>query len=230
MSYCSHKPFILKDKNFYIIRHGETQYNKLGLVQGSGIDSNLNDSGRMQASAFYEYFKEIPFDKIYTSQLQRTHQSVAQFINNSLPWQRLEGLNEISWGYKEGRIITKDDDRQYYTMINGWKNGEYTHKVEGGENPLEVQERQKIAWKYIMAHPNETNILICMHGRAMRILLCYLLEVQLSTMDDFPHHNLCLYLIKYNAESGKFTAELKDFTEHLSQLAENAGVKSSAIK
>lgn len=220
----------MRDKKIYIIRHGETQYNKLGLVQGSGIDSNLNDLGRKQAEAFHKHFKDIPFDKVYTSQLQRTHQSVAKFIDNKLPWQKLEGLNEISWGYKEGRIITDDDDRQYYTMINGWKSGEYHHKVEGGENPLEVQARQKTAWKYIMSHPNETNVLLCMHGRAMRILLCYLLDVELSEMDNFPHHNLCLYLLNYNAQTGKFSAELKDYREHLNQLNEDTNLKSNMVK
>ena len=34
------------EKWIYIIRHGETDYNKAGMVQGSGIDSDLNDLGR----------------------------------------------------------------------------------------------------------------------------------------------------------------------------------------
>lgn len=221
----------MKDKNIYIIRHGETQYNKLGLVQGSGIDSHLNELGVKQASAFHEHYKNIRFDKVYTSRLQRTHQSVKGFIDNGTPWQILEGLNEISWGYKEGRIISDEDDRQYFNMINGWKSGEYHHKVEGGENPLEVQKRQQVAWDYIMAHPAEENILVCMHGRAMRILLCLLLEKPLSEMDNFPHHNLCLYLLKYNAETGKFSIVVKDHTQHLELLSKsNSSLSSKMVK
>ncbi len=221
----------MKDKTFYIIRHGETQYNKLGLVQGSGIDSHLNELGNQQADAFFEHFRHISFDKVYTSHLIRTHQSVAKFIEAGLPWQRLEGLNEISWGYKEGKIITNEDDTQYYEMVNGWKRGEYHHKVRGGESPLEVQKRQRTAWKYIMAHPSETNVLVCMHGRAMRILLCLLLDKELKDMDDFSHHNLCLYQVAYTAKTHKFSLVLKDYTEHLRDLpTPNTGLSSSKVK
>jgi len=42
-------------KTIYFIRHGETEYNKLGIVQGSGVDSELNENGRAQAQAFYNH-------------------------------------------------------------------------------------------------------------------------------------------------------------------------------
>ncbi len=219
----------MKDKHIYLIRHGETQYNKLGLVQGSGIDASLNERGMQQAEAFYQYFKEVPFDKVYTSKLVRTHQSVAKFIER-LPWQTLEGLNEISWGYKEGRIITDEDDRQHYEMMSGWLRGEYHHKVPGGESPLDVYERQKVAWQYIMSHPSETYILVCMHGRAMRILLCLLLEKELSEMDSFSHHNLCLYLLKYHAATQKYTLERADYTDHLVGLPEDTDLSPNLVK
>jgi broad specificity phosphatase PhoE len=55
------------DKELYIIRHGETELNRLGIVQGRGVNTDLNDTGRAQAAAFYERYKDIPFQKIYTS-------------------------------------------------------------------------------------------------------------------------------------------------------------------
>ena len=42
------------------------------------------------------------------------------------------------------------------------------------------------------ADPDRT-VLVCMHGRAMRILLCQLLRYPIWEMDAFPHENLCLY-------------------------------------
>ncbi len=32
------------DKELYIIRHGETELNRLGIVQGRGVNSDLNDT------------------------------------------------------------------------------------------------------------------------------------------------------------------------------------------
>ena len=51
-------------KTFYFIRHGQTDLNLKGIVQGRGVDSPLNDNGFKQAQAFYDAYKDIPFDKI----------------------------------------------------------------------------------------------------------------------------------------------------------------------
>ncbi|HLS39123.1 MAG TPA: histidine phosphatase family protein, partial [Sphingobacterium bovisgrunnientis] len=59
-------------KTFYFIRHGQTDLNLKGIVQGRGVNTSLNDSGRKQADAFFNAYKHIPFDKIYTSTLVRT--------------------------------------------------------------------------------------------------------------------------------------------------------------
>ena len=43
-------------KDIYLIRHGETDYNRLGVVQGSGIDADLNELGQRQAKAFFDHY------------------------------------------------------------------------------------------------------------------------------------------------------------------------------
>ena len=56
----------------YIIRHAETEYNKLGLIQGSEVDSELNEVGIKQSELFYDFYKELDIKKIYVSGLKRT--------------------------------------------------------------------------------------------------------------------------------------------------------------
>ena len=85
------QPDLVKD--IYLIRHGETEYNRKGVVQGSGIDADLNDLGQKQAAAFFAHYQDLPIDKIYTSVLRRTHQSVKGFIEKGLPWEQHTGLN-----------------------------------------------------------------------------------------------------------------------------------------
>ncbi len=68
-------------KDIYLIRHGETDYNRMRVVQGSGIDADLNELGKRQAQAFFEHYQNLALDKIYTSALRRTHQSVKGFID-----------------------------------------------------------------------------------------------------------------------------------------------------
>lgn len=81
-------------KTIYLIRHGETEYNKRGIIQGSGINSDLNDKGKHQAQLFYMAYKHISFDKIYISELNRTYQSVAPFIEDKFVYEKLGGLTK----------------------------------------------------------------------------------------------------------------------------------------
>ena len=104
-------------KTIYLIRHGETDYNRRGIVQGSGIDADLNDIGEAQALAFFESYQHVPFDKIYTSKLKRTTQSVQDFIALGIPVESHGGLNEISWGINEGQIPNSDNRESIRQLI-----------------------------------------------------------------------------------------------------------------
>lgn len=187
-------------------------------MQGSGVDSELNDYGRTQAKLFFETYKGVAFDKIYTSTLQRTQQTVAHFIELGIPFEKLSGLNEISWGKKEGQAITPEEDEYYNYMLNQWQHGDTSLRIEGGESPDEVVQRMIPAVKHIMSKEGEQTILICMHGRAMRILLCHLLNYPLKSMDMFEHENLCLYILNYTGSI--FNIELYNNTYHLKSLKE----------
>ena len=205
-------------KEIYLIRHGETAYNRLGVVQGSGIDAELNDLGRAQARAFYETYQHIPFQKIYISELQRTFQSVQPFIENGIPYEKHVGLNEISWGIKEGKKPDPSNDSEHTKMIEGWRMGHTYLASPGGESPQQVAERQKITMQHILSQTQEDLILIAMHGRAMRILLTQLLRKPLADMDDFQHTNLCLYHLQYDYDSQSFSVLRENDTEHLVRL------------
>ncbi|SMD39137.1 probable phosphoglycerate mutase [Reichenbachiella faecimaris] len=187
----------MKTKNIYIIRHGQTDYNLENKVQGRGIDSSINATGRQQANEFYQAFKHVPFDKIYTSDLKRTKESVQQFIDLGIPYESHGGLDEISWGKHEGQPYDPVMHKIYLDTIAGWAQGNLELAVGEGETPLEVMKRQKEAMKHIMNNESEQNVLIATHGRAMRMLVCWLLNYPLQKMDVFEHANLCLYQMQY---------------------------------
>ena len=206
----------MNTKKIYIVRHGQTDLNLKGIVQGSGVDSSLNDTGRAQATAFFETYKHIPFDKIYTSALKRTQQTVAEFKKLNIPMEALPGLNEISWGKKEGEPITPEEDKYYHHMLSEWQKGNTSLRIEGGESPDEVIKRMKPAVDYIVSKEDEKTVLICMHGRAIRILLCHLLNYPLRSMDMFEHENACLYILNYTGSM--FSVELYNNVDHLQAL------------
>lgn len=191
----------MKTKNIYIIRHGQTDYNLKNKVQGRGIDSSINATGIQQANDFFEAYNHISFDKIYVSNLKRTRESVQKFIDLGIPYERLSGLDEISWGEHEGQDFDEKMHKIYLGTIAGWARGELDLNVGGGESPREIVYRQKEAMSYIMSREEEDHVLIATHGRAMRILVCWLLNYPLHKMDVFDHANLCLYHLQYSGNS-----------------------------
>lgn len=203
-------------KEIYIIRHGETELNRQGIVQGRGINSDLNDMGRAQAEAFYQTYKDVRFDKIYTSTLKRTHQTVQKFIDSDLPWAQLSGLDELAWGIWEGQPNSEAAREAFREMLECWQTGNYTAHFDGGESVQDVYERLKEPMQILASKPEEQTILLCMHGRAMRVFLCLLTGKPLSEMTEFPHQNTVLYKIGF--ENGTFSIIDFNSTVHLNQL------------
>lgn len=203
-------------KEIYIIRHGETELNRLGIVQGRGVNSDLNDTGRAQALAFYHHYKHVAFDKIYTSKLKRTHQTVQHFIDLGLPWEQLSGLDELAWGIWEGKPNTEEARIAFKELVEKWQGGNYQAKFDTGESPNDVMFRLQQAMEIIAKHEEEQRILICMHGRAMRLLLCLLSNKPLCEMGDFPHQNTALYKVGF--ADGQYTIIDFNNTEHLKDL------------
>lgn len=202
-------------RELFIIRHGETDLNLQGIVQGRGVDPSLNDTGKNQADLFYEHYKMASFDAVYTSSLRRTHESVNRFISDGIPWQQFSELDEISWGVFEGKRASADFKILYRALLESWQKGDVDAKAPAGESPREVQERQLRFLKFYLEQPHKKTLL-CMHGRAMRIFLPTLLQQSLLTMDHFPHHNLTLY--KLVLADHRFGIELFNNMDHLHSL------------
>ncbi len=200
-------------KTIYIIRHGETEYNKRGIIQGGGIDSDLNETGKRQAEQFHKAYHHIRFDQIYTSELKRTQQSVANFVKNGQEIKIIPEFNEINWGIFEGLKSTPDSRKAYMAMTEDWKSGLLDRSVENGETPNELQRRQMKGLEKIMANTDEEVILICMHGRALRSFLCLLTDAPLQRMDEFKHNNLCLYVLQQTGS--KFAVQQHNCSQHL---------------
>jgi probable phosphoglycerate mutase len=203
-------------KKIYLLRHGQTDYNLQGVVQGSGIDAPINATGRAQAQAFFEAYQEVQFDQLYHSGLIRTRQSIQGFIDLGIPVTSLVELNEISWGNYEGTPMTPEEGEYYRMMLDQWQQGNLDYAIAGGESPNSVAERLHRAIQIILNGPGET-ILVCMHGRAMRIFLSLICQTPLKEMDQYEHGNLCLYLLQ-EEEKGGFTLLKENDQQHLKGL------------
>ena len=211
------KPFHLIERELYIIRHGQTDHNAKGIVQGKGVDLSLNDKGRRQARAFYEAYKDIPFEIVYSSSLRRAQETIADFVKLGIPHESYSDLDEISWGELEGTHATMESDSTFQNLIKMWREGDiYAKPAPSGESPYDLQQRQKRFLLHLLSTPYK-KILIATHGRFIRAFLCTLTGRPLSDMETFTHSNLCLYKVNQMSD-GRFVIEMHCETEHLSAL------------
>lgn len=205
----------LMQKTIYIVRHGQTEYNRKHIIQGSGIDAPLNDMGRKQALAFHNYYAAQTFDVVLTSRLRRTRETVAPFIDQGLPWESFAEINEMNWGKYEGKSSTPEMKEDYRRMLSAWREGEYDARIPGGESARELADRLGSFVEHLRARPEE-RILVCSHGRAMRCLMTILNQQPLSAMEEYEHANTGLYLYDYQPHI--FTLTLKNDVRHLEKL------------
>lgn len=201
----------------YIYRHGQTLYNTKGIIQGRGVDSSLNETGKAQAKAFFEAYQNIPFDRIITSSLKRTQETAAPFESLGIPVERRSDLDEIAWGEWEGKKADEAMHNAYLGLLKAWADGEYEKSLVGGDSAQNMGDRLGIFVDYLKTLKDQ-KVLVCTHGGCLAYLMAILQGQALSAMPQYKHHNTGLCVFEYDGT--RFHLKLQDDTSHLSKLKE----------
>lgn len=197
----------------FILRHGQTDFNRQDIIQGGGIDSDLNDTGREQSQLFYQRYRDTPFVAGYVSGLKRTRQTLAPWAEVGLRPLSLLELNELSWGVLEGKHRDEQTNEVIAHTLRTWGSGHTNYAVRGGESPEQVWDRVAPRLDYIINRHREGNVLICTHGRTLRVMLSQMLGYGLRHMQRFPHENTGLNILRYSG--GRYIPERINDTSHL---------------
>ena len=161
--------------HLYVMRHGETDYNKRQLAQGVS-DIPLNDTGREQArDAKKEMEKEeISFDYIYASPLCRALETAEILTGKTRENFTIdERLIEMHFGDAEGKSFVKDCPTM--DLLN--KDPEHYDAPDGGEVVQDVFDRAGAFLRDIKeeygeaAREKDINIFVATHGMTLRALL-----------------------------------------------------------
>lgn len=207
----------------YFVRHGETDYNRQGIVQGSGIDSSLNEHGFSQARAFFDhYWGSVQFDALFASTLKRTHQTLSYWKEAGQTITTHDALNELNWGIHEGKKPTVEQNRSFRQILHKWAEGDFSEKAEGGESPIEAWSRAKPLFDMLRRDKVEQTILLCSHGRQLRVILSNLLGEGMRHMEKYNHHNTALSIVELD-ETGTANLVLLNDTTHLENAKLNVG-------
>ncbi|GLR15733.1 histidine phosphatase family protein [Portibacter lacus] len=199
-------------KEIYLIRHGRTEFNRLGIWQGSGVDSSLDSVGKEQAERFFSTYRDVEFDLVIHSTLKRSKETVSPFIEMGRETHETALINEISWGDFEGKVHTDESLRNYKKVVEEWGSGQYESALPGGESARALELRLS-NFVEELKELSQSKILICSHGRAIRGLLCVMKNEPMSAMENYQHANTGLF--KANFYNGKFDFQTYNNIDHL---------------
>ena len=182
----------------YLARHGQTDQNAAGLVQGRGLDPDLNAAGRAQAEALARAPSDgLSLDAVYASS-QRRSQQTAQPTLDAHPRAHLvvrDGLDEMDWGAHEGKGHAPGSDdtamaTAYADLNRRWDAGETDLHVRDGESPDEVWARVRPVLAEMGEAFPDGRLLAVSHRRLLRVLLAGALPGGgLERMSEYPHGN-----------------------------------------
>ncbi|MCR4432026.1 MAG: alpha-ribazole phosphatase [Tepidanaerobacteraceae bacterium] len=203
---------------FYLIRHGETLWNKEFKYQGQS-DIPLSDTGRLQALKLSERLKAQKIDGVYSSDLQRAMET-ARIISvpHELEVFPAREMRELSFGKWEGCTFDEINEK-WPGEMERWRKDPYNERPEGGENLSELCERVSIFLKAAANKHPEKNILIVTHAGPIRALLSVILNLHYDLFWKFKISNASITVVEYDgkeelARSSAYVVAVND-TYHL---------------
>ena len=171
-------------KNILLIRHGQSEWNKLNLFTGFK-NIELSDQGIEEANKAGQNFKnlDIKFNIVFTSELKRAQETANIILQNLDQWNFLnnEGkiisninLNERDYGDLTGLNKKETAEKFGEEQVHKWRRG-YSDQPPNGESLEDVVRRvtkyfEEVIKPAIESDEND-NILIAAHGNSIRALL-----------------------------------------------------------
>ena len=169
----------------YLVRHGESTYNRDGLGLGR-VDAPLTDLGLRQATAAVERLATEPVDRIFSSPLTRAA-TIARGLaeRTGAPLDIREELIEMDVGETEG-LPFRDMRERFPEFIEAWRAPDpSTVAMPGGESLAQVAARLEPLVAELHALPDDAVAVAVSHNFVLRLLICRLLGLKIGAFRAF---------------------------------------------
>ncbi|KGG16443.1 MULTISPECIES: histidine phosphatase family protein [unclassified Prochlorococcus] len=186
----------------FLVRHGETDWNKEGRFQGQ-IDIPLNNNGKQQAIAAREFLKEVKFDKVFSSSMSRPIETAKIILQNlsSLEIDQKDELREIGHGLWEGKLES-EIAANWGELLRKWQQSPETVQMPEGENIDEVSTRAIRCWKSICKSlTDKETALVVAHDAVNKTILCNLLGLTNADIWKVKQGNAGITIIDLSKET-----------------------------
>lgn len=198
------------------MRHGQTDANANSIIQGGGLNLDLNATGINQATAAANYLKKIKFDQAFASDLIRAA-NTAKIV---LEKQNIDALKtstllrERAYGELEGKPVS-----DHIAICRDLGIHPTQYKPIGGEGWAEVRARAASflsELNKIIISEQPKNILVVAHGGFNRSLISQLLGYKIEQTYEIEQENCCINQL--TSDSNSFVVTEINVIEHLKNV------------
>mmetsp|Transcript_9374 Transcript_9374/g.40710 ORF Transcript_9374/g.40710 Transcript_9374/m.40710 type:complete len:352 (-) Transcript_9374:400-1455(-) len=181
-----------------LVRHGQTDWNSQGRVQGQIDESRLLPKGEEQARMVGRYLKGVQFDKVYSSPLnraRRTSEIALKEMSGRLTKDDINFMDEL----KEIRLpwqgMFKSDILSKYPEYETYHNSPAELEVDGFTPVHDLHVQSEAAWTKILSSDFDRCLVIA-HNQTNRALLGKAMGLPVSRHHSFSQDNCCFNLIE----------------------------------
>lgn len=187
----------------YIVRHGETDWNCEGRLQG-GTNTTLNQRGKKQATECRSYFEDLKCDAIYTSSLDRAKQT-AYIMNEALqlPSYSLKEFAERTFGEAEGMI--------YEERVKAYPDKKYPNQ----ESIQDLKKRITSGLQMIQNQYPEGKVILVTHGAVIHTLFTMIGNTSVYSQNDLISNGGVSMIY---SEDGEWWLEKYNDIQHLKNI------------
>lgn len=193
----------------YLLRHGETEWNRTGRIQGWAY-TRLNDTGRQQAAAAAAYLaaETPPIGAVYSSDLPRAEETLTILTDHpafaDCPVTTERAFRERDFGVYQGfeSATFFEDHPEYSVLFSGTAGREAT--PEGGESYGDFIERVTTAYEDLRAElvANDRTAVLITHGGVIERILGHIRDLDDKTLiEEVTVANCSVTKVQLTAET-----------------------------
>jgi 2,3-bisphosphoglycerate-dependent phosphoglycerate mutase len=197
-----------------LVRHGETEWNAAGRIQGH-LDIPLSATGLAQAAAIGRRLGGEAFDAILSSDLERALQTARPIVR--LPEQTIlrdARLRERHLGVLQGLTGEEAAIRQPHAW-GAFKARSPEAALEGGETLVEFSQRVVGVIEELLRVHAGSRLLLVTHGGVLDAAYRHVTGMPLSALRNFPIFNTSVNVLRHRG--GVWTIESWGDVSHLPQ-------------
>ncbi|WEV71085.1 histidine phosphatase family protein [Lactobacillus sp. ESL0785] len=156
------------------VRHGQTDLNKTGRIQGSLFDHDLDEAGRAYAKRAAANFDPSSFDIVFSSPMKRALETAQIFTKGQKKINLDKRLIEFNFGEWDGQLLS-ELGQKYPDAIDPWgkANKNYVKYAPSGESNAELNKRcGEFLDDMVQKYPDKKILVVC-HGTLIRMMFAH---------------------------------------------------------